>query len=563
MRPDSVPGPEHPAAPPDHRAAQAPFQRRGRVPQWVVLVVCVAWLRSICPEGWAQASPPQERRWLLAIETSRSMAARKAGLYEALRQLFQSGFDGRLRPGDSIGVWTFDREVYTGQFPLQTWAPERGEAIVRQLHTFLDARTFQNVGQVATLLSMAEQIANRSASFTLILFCTGGESIAGTPFDRPIYEAVRDMRSAQRRIRQPVIIVLRAEQGRWVDYAVGQPPWPVRIPATSIERQQELETTFGPGPMPVPAPPSHAGPAPAPVLSANAATPPPAQTQSHLFSAAETGPTPTRDRPAQLETNTRGPGQPVETLLPGPTSSGSPGRSDVPLQSAPSEAAAGRPQKTSADATPDTNRSDPSTAGQPMPALASTTPAPPTAASQQSRPPTAEQFPVVRAPEPGRADGIAASADLRPDALPSPRPTRGTASPGSPGTAISPSPEAAVVRQHIGTLPVGEATSGVAPADRPVARVEPAETKTPTRPLSSTDTPGQTPATNKAAGTLGTATPPPVPRRTALLAAGLACLLGAMLGTLWLVQRSRTASGHGSLITHSLDRQPPPSSPNA
>lgn len=550
------------AVSPVGRMTRASYPAHGRLWPWMLLALIGAWPGPMGPVGSVRASPPQERRWLLAIETSKSMAARKPGLHEAIRHLFLSGFDHRLQPGDSIGVWTFDREVYTGQFPLQSWVPERAEAIAHQLHTFLDTRTFQSVGELTTPLGMAEQIAKRSANFTLILFCTGDQTVIGTPFDGPIHEAVRDMRTVQRRIRQPVIIVLRSEQGQWVDYAVGQPPWPVRIPATPIERQREMAPAIATESKSASAPGSHPGRDSAFPVAENAPAPSPPQTDPHPSREAQTASAPTPARPIQSEISTppTEPSTPLSrpsTAPPAPTGQGTSGPKQSPGTLP--EVALSKPQNLPAEETAEIARPG-SAPVEGATSFSDNRPAIPTdvAPLGTSRPPAAATAPAATHPISGGSLHSAPPAARQPDVLPSPPSRPGTVSAGLPAGPIFPGPETLGVYRDHPTLPREGATSSVADTNRAVGRIEPSEAKPGMRPPPWPTIPNAAPATNQTGTTLATATPGSTPRRTGLLAAGLACLLTALLGALWLAQRSRTTPGHGSLITHSLDRQSAP-----
>mgnify|MGYP001340846307 CR=1 FL=1 len=185
----------------------------------------------------AAEAGPQEGRWLLAIETSADMAPRREGLLATLEQLFRSGLDQRLRPGDTIGVWTFHHSVITGQFPLQTWQPESGPDMLRLLRAFLESRSWEHHGEPGVVFPLAETVSANSARFNLIILCSGERDLVGTPFDAAVNEALRRIRREQRRNRQPVVLVFRAEQGRWIAHVVGQPPWWIRIPETPGDRQ--------------------------------------------------------------------------------------------------------------------------------------------------------------------------------------------------------------------------------------------------------------------------------------------------------------------------------------
>src|ERR1035441_5807335 len=51
-------------------------------------------------------APPSSHRWLLIVETSRSMQRRSDAVLTAVQDLLTSGMVGQLRPGDTLGVWT-------------------------------------------------------------------------------------------------------------------------------------------------------------------------------------------------------------------------------------------------------------------------------------------------------------------------------------------------------------------------------------------------------------------------------------------------------------------------
>src|ERR1017187_2351128 len=58
-------------------------------------------------------APPSSHRWLLIVETSRSMQRRSDAVLTAVQDLLTSGMVGQLRPGDTLGVWTFNSDLYT------------------------------------------------------------------------------------------------------------------------------------------------------------------------------------------------------------------------------------------------------------------------------------------------------------------------------------------------------------------------------------------------------------------------------------------------------------------
>src|SRR5208282_4495448 len=74
------------------------------------------------------AVPSVDSRFLLIFDTSSAMKPRLPAVQIAIDSLLATSMREQLHPGDSIGVWTFDRELRTGQFPLQHWDPVRAAA---------------------------------------------------------------------------------------------------------------------------------------------------------------------------------------------------------------------------------------------------------------------------------------------------------------------------------------------------------------------------------------------------------------------------------------------------
>ena len=57
-------------------------------------------------------SPAEKpERYLIVVETSASMKRCTENTRTAVNRLLYSGMSGELRPGDSIGLWTFNEEL--------------------------------------------------------------------------------------------------------------------------------------------------------------------------------------------------------------------------------------------------------------------------------------------------------------------------------------------------------------------------------------------------------------------------------------------------------------------
>lgn len=501
-------------------------------------VVMVAFAQSSAL-GVASESLGQEGRWLLAIETSADMAPRREALMITLEKLLLSGFDQRLQPGDTIGVWTFDHQVTTGQFPLQTWYPGQGPKIADMLREFLQTCSWQHRGEPALVPPLAQIVARQSARFNLLLFCSGERPLAGTPFDESVNRAVQAIRRQQRRLRQPVVIVLRAENGDWKLYTIGQPPWPVEIPALPYEqtvsrlaalRSEEPESKKLEGP-------------PLAMASAKGVTDPQAAStrvqEAVAFrhastNAADAGrPDPNLERDplsasaGKLADSSSAPEAPLQTgsHRVGLTQAGPPARlEDADTQKKGEFASIEEPARMASQDRMPSTRTEPAKSGGAMPRGM------PTSAPEQSGIAPPGSAPVtqdsVQALQPVRKARSEWASELTP--------ATGVL---SPAETKEPSPtgsgDGALPIQGRGSLP-----DAIEPAVLGFTASDPMKTAQPS--------------------VQGTAIPASSSRskRWWMIVSGLLCILCAVMGWIW-QSRHRSLGSRGSLITQSMDRQPP------
>src|SRR5439155_23268789 len=64
----------------------------------------------------AAKAAPRANRYLLVVETSRSMKPRLEATLKLVQGLLVSGMNGQLRRGDTLGIWTFSEDLYAGRF---------------------------------------------------------------------------------------------------------------------------------------------------------------------------------------------------------------------------------------------------------------------------------------------------------------------------------------------------------------------------------------------------------------------------------------------------------------
>ncbi|HUZ07786.1 MAG TPA: hypothetical protein VMV89_09910 [Candidatus Paceibacterota bacterium] len=202
----------------------------------------------------ARAQPagrrPVENRFLLIFDTSAEMKRRVPAVQKTLDALFLTSFIEQLQPGDSIGLWTFDKDLHTGQLPLVNWMPSEAAAIAGGINSFVETQHYANTTRFDALQPLLNEVVTNSERLTVLIFFDGETAVSGTPYDDKINQILPQRQAERKKARQPFVIVLRVQLGRYVGCTLDFPPTPLSFP------------DFPPLPPPPPAPPIQPPPAP-------------------------------------------------------------------------------------------------------------------------------------------------------------------------------------------------------------------------------------------------------------------------------------------------------------
>jgi hypothetical protein len=202
----------------------------------------------------ARAQMLSSNRWLIIADTSFSMGRRDQAMQVAVQNMLLSGMSGQLRRGDTIGLWIFNDDLYTGRFPLQIWMPEGRQTIALRVMEFLKRQRYEKDTRFDKVIAAVSRLAANSDTLTVILITDGDEKIAGTPFDKPINASFKQDHGYQKKVRAPFIVALRAQGGKLVDYTVTLAPWPVKFPPLPPEPAPAVVEKIEPPAQPTPAP---------------------------------------------------------------------------------------------------------------------------------------------------------------------------------------------------------------------------------------------------------------------------------------------------------------------
>lgn len=214
-----------------------------------LLYLFAALFTGFAPPLRAQSSPSGDR-YLLIFETSSAMKKRLPAEEKAIKQLFAITLNGQLHPGDTIGVWTFNKDLRTGQFPLQSWEPEDIMTTPLDIISFIKKQRYTRTTSFDELAPVLDQVVRNSARLTTFIFCDGDGQMEGTPANAAINSVFAQNKDAMEKARDPFVIVLRSQFGRYTGY--------------TINAAQSINIPQFPPPPPPPAPPAAAIAPPAP-----------------------------------------------------------------------------------------------------------------------------------------------------------------------------------------------------------------------------------------------------------------------------------------------------------
>ncbi len=215
------------------------------LPAWYVLACLALWGGGDWTEAQGGSGAPPSNRYLLIVETSQNMQPRAPAAVTAIRELLSGSLASQMRAGDSVGVWTFDEALHTGEFPLQRWTPESAKALAQKVALFVAGKTFDKSAALEKVLPAVKGIAARSEFITVVLISCGEDLLTGTPFDAAINQTFKSWQECQRKAQMPFVTVLRAKRGQLTDFAVTPLPWPVELPPFPAELLARRQTQPG------------------------------------------------------------------------------------------------------------------------------------------------------------------------------------------------------------------------------------------------------------------------------------------------------------------------------
>ena len=200
----------------------------------VALLSALLWSGRVSAQTLTNQYGPSNR-WLIVFDISRGMESKAEAVQEIATGFVQSGANGQMRRGDTLGIWLFNENLFVGKFPLQEWRPESAHEIAHRLVGFLQTVPYEKDAHLENVTPDLMRIIKGSDFITTIILSDGSSEISGTDCDAKINSSFREWRKAQQKAKMPFITVLRAARGTITDCTITTPPFPLELPRPSPE----------------------------------------------------------------------------------------------------------------------------------------------------------------------------------------------------------------------------------------------------------------------------------------------------------------------------------------
>jgi len=170
------------------------------------------------------------QRWLFVFDTSSGMKKRLPAVETQVRIMLTNDFVNTLHAGDSIGVWTFDERLHMGKFPLTIWNPKHAVQTASNLVSFVHKQSYSGASSFAALQPTLDSVIEDSERLTVVIVCGGEGEILWTPYSDGMNETLKQTREDRKKLKQPYVIVLRTQLGKYVGATVNFPPLAANVP---------------------------------------------------------------------------------------------------------------------------------------------------------------------------------------------------------------------------------------------------------------------------------------------------------------------------------------------
>lgn len=165
-------------------------------------------------------------RYLFIVDTSSAMRQFKHEGRQLVFDLIFSGCHDQMHDGDTFGIWTFNREVFAGVFPMQVWQPAKGLDLANSAAFFLKEQNYQKSARLSQVFAQVLPLINNVKDVQILIVTSGESELAATNVIRDFWLDWQNKAEAARKAKSPLVIALGARNGKiatW-SFAIGDEP---------------------------------------------------------------------------------------------------------------------------------------------------------------------------------------------------------------------------------------------------------------------------------------------------------------------------------------------------
>jgi len=184
--------------------------------------VCLAAVPVSVTFGAAPASQyaPDGERFLFVVDMSADMEELQAATEATLFDLIGTGIHGYMKPGDTFGMWTFNKEMTAGKFAMQTWDPRRAKQQATMAAAFVSGLNYEHSSDLKGVTQRLKSVIHSVSNVTVFIMSDGDAPMKGTPFDKTINAEYKRQRKERSSSKRPFVTTLIARDGWIIDQSV-------------------------------------------------------------------------------------------------------------------------------------------------------------------------------------------------------------------------------------------------------------------------------------------------------------------------------------------------------
>ena len=158
------------------------------------------------------------------------MKKRLPAIDQQIDSLLAGRLGSHLQDGDTIGIWTFSKDLRMGDMPLQRWSAQNSTIVADNIKTFIESQDYDKDTDFNALQPYLNGLISHSDRLIVFIFSYGDGQIVGTPYDERISNIFKKRKGDMRKARQPFVLVFTTQQGQFAGANLGEPPGGVAIP---------------------------------------------------------------------------------------------------------------------------------------------------------------------------------------------------------------------------------------------------------------------------------------------------------------------------------------------